>query len=157
MGKKYKIPIPTLPNNPSGRKILDINKPKDEKRAVIGITYLNFAKNDYDMKALAETHKKQKGERNVFGELESFIGKVNEEKMSIEELIELFHSRYKLKSNDKVSQEIVSLLREKGIDASDFVHLHCKANGKGKFVLHGFILDNVFEIVLFDPDHKLHN
>lgn len=25
------------------------------------------------------------------------------------------------------------------------IHLHCKSNGKGEFVVHGFQIDNVFE------------
>lgn len=76
--------------------------------------------------------------------------------MTIQKVIEIYHSRYHLKNNDETSREIVKQLKEKGIDATDLVHLHCKANGKGKFVLHGFILDNVFEIVLLDPEHELH-
>nr|DAV02256.1 MAG TPA: hypothetical protein [Caudoviricetes sp.] len=157
MGKKSKIPNQSLPNNPKGNKILSIDIPvNEEKRAVIGITYLNLASNNYNLKHLAEVHNKQRGNKDVFKDLECFIGNVNKEKMTIQKVIEIYHSRYHLKNNDETSREIVKQLKEKGIDATDLVHLHCKANGKGKFVLHGFILDNVFEIVLLDPEHELH-
>ena len=42
------------------------------------------------------------------------------------------------------------------IETSDMFHLHCDRDGKGKFVLHGFRINNCFEIVWIDPNHEFY-
>lgn len=144
-----------IPKSSSKDRIIDPNIPKS-KRPVIGITYLQVCNIDYGLKALSDTAK-TRSDRNVYNELNEFI-KTASKLASIEDVVERYHSRKKLKNDDDYSKDIVNLLqKEYNVDATDLIHLHCKANGKGEFVLHGFILENVFEIVLIDPLHQLHS
>lgn len=154
MGKNkiYNVSIPK--GNGKGKSI-DTHIPKP-KRPVIGISYLQIGNKNYGLKALSDADK-SRSDRAIYSELEDFI-KDAAKLDSIEEVVKKYHSRYKLKNDDDYSKDIVNLLKnDYNVDATDLTHLHCKANGKGEFVLHGFILENVFEIVLIDPLHKLHS
>lgn len=154
MGKNkfYSVSIPKSNNKD---KIIAPNIPKS-KRPVIGITYLQVCNKDYGLKALSEADK-SRSDRNIYNELNEFIT-TSSTLSSIEEVVKKYHSRNKLKNNDGYSKDIVdSLKKNYNVDATDLIHLHCKANGKGELVLHGFILENVFEIVLIDPLHQIHS
>ena len=152
---KNKIYNVNIPKSNSKGKIIDAHIPKS-KRPVIGITYLQVNNKNYGLKALSDTAK-SRSDRNVYSELDEFI-KNSAKLPSIEAVVEMYHSHNKLKNSDDYSRDIVKLLeKEYNVDATDLIHLHCKANGKGEFVLHGFILENVFEIVLIDPLHKIHS
>lgn len=154
MGKNKLYPV-NIPKSNSKDRILDPHIPKS-KRPVIGITYLQVCNRDYGLKALSEADK-SRSDRNIYNELNEFIT-TSSKLSSIEEVVKKYHSRQKLKNNDDYSKDIVnSLKNDYNVDATDLIHLHCKANGKGEFVLHGFILENVFEIVLIDPLHQIHS
>lgn len=154
MGKN-KLYSVNIPKPGSKDKLTQPNIPKP-KRPVIGITYLQVCNKDYGLKALSDTAK-MRSDRNIYNELNEFIA-TSSKLSSIEKVVEMYHSRQKLKNDDEYSKYIVKLLKENyNVDATDLIHLHCKANGKGEFVLHGFILENVFEIVLIDPLHKIHS
>lgn len=154
MGKNtlYSVNIPKSNNKD---KIIDPHIPKS-KRPVIGITYLQIGNKNYGLKSLSDAVK-SRSDRAIYSELEDFI-KDAAKLASIEKVVEKYHSHHKLKNDDKYSKDIVNLLKKDyNVDATDLTHLHCKANGKGEFVLHGFILENVFEIVLIDPLHQIHS
>lgn len=71
---------------------------------------------------------------------------------------EFYRSRKKQKNNDDYRKDIVNSLKKNyNVNATDLIHLNSKANGKGELVLHKFILENVFEIVLIDPWHQIHS
>lgn len=154
MGKN-KLYSVNIPKPGSKDKLTQPNIPKP-KRPVIGITYLQVCNKDYGLKALSDTAK-MRSDRNIYSELNEFIT-ASSKLPSIENVVELYHSRKRLKNDDEYSKYIVKLLKGNyNVDATDLIHLHCKANGKGEFVLHGFILENVFEVVLIDPLHKIHS
>lgn len=78
---------------------------------------------------------------------------------NINELVRLYGSKIYTKNTDKISKQIVKSLSDDfpTVDCDELIHIHCKKGGKGKFVLHGFVHDNIFEIVLIDPCHDLHS
>lgn len=152
---KNKICSVNIPKANSKDKSIIPHIPKP-KRPVIGITYLQVGNKNYGLKALSNADR-SRSDRDIYSELEDFIKRASMLD-SIETVVKTYHSRNKLKNNDEYSKDIVTLLKESyNVDATDLIHLHCKANGKGEFVLHGFILENVFEIVLIDPLHNLHS
>ena len=75
---------------------------------------------------------------------------------SISDVVTKYCSSSSLKNRDDKSIRLLQKIKkEYDVDATDIVHLHCKPGGSGKFVLHGFILRNVFEIVIIDPNHEI--
>ena len=53
---------------------------------------------------------------------------------------EFYCSRKKQKNNDDYSKDIVNSLKKNyNVNATDLIHMHSKANGKGELVLHRFI------------------
>ena len=36
------------------------------------------------------------------------------------------------------------------------IHLHAQRGGKGRFVIHGVYFDNIFEILMLDPNHDFY-
>lgn len=127
-----------------------------EKRKVtgirIGITYLD--RKNYGFKDL---FKVVKGERGYLDDLNSFIlqaRRLND----IGEFIQKFSSHNKQKNEDEQSKNKIKNLQEKyKLEVDHLIHLHCKGGGNGEFVIHGFQIDNAFEIVWFDPKHEIHN
>lgn len=152
MAPKIKSPVIPLQNNKIPEPKIDTKKDKP----VIGMSFLQITNNRFGLKELNDVAKRRK-DRDVYRELETFV-KCASKMASIESVIERYHSRYSSKNKDKESQKMITLLKkEYDIDATDLIHMHCKANGKGEFVLHGFIRRNVFEIVWIDPEHTLHS
>ena len=133
-----------------------VNIPPQEK-PVVGITYLEIEIGSYSLKELAGTARAQRGARNIYKELADFL-EAARGCDSIQQLIGDFTSRNGLKNKDKASQKKMAHIQKMyHVDTTEMVHLHCKRNGKGAFVLHGFIIRNRFEIVWLDPLHKVHS
>ncbi len=150
--RKSKDKLPISPNTKNNAKrIVDVSKDdiKDVKPCV-GITYLD--KNRFGLKDFFKAVKDDKQKRKDFEEfLEAVRGYKNRD-----EVIEN-HCPRVLKNKDKDSQSKIKAIKNKyNIDATDMVHLHCKRQGKGEFVLHGFWLENIFEVVWLDCNHDLH-
>lgn len=148
MSKHNRIPQP--PKAKSGTDLVPVDIPKGRK-PVIGITYFDATHNTYGLKNLAKC---QKGNRDIYKELHEFLKTVA--KMStIDEVVKKFHSNHKTKNTDKYSRQAIDSIKKKfNVEVGEMIHLHCKGNGKGEFVLHGFILYNIFEIVWMDPNHE---
>ena len=149
----FKIAQPNIPQN--NNRIPEPKIEEKPQKPVIGISFLQVTDNHFGLKELSKIAKKRT-DRNVYKELETFINCAS--KMDcIEAVVERYHSKTALKNRDHKSEKMVAALkREYNIDATDLIHVHCQANGKGEFVLHGFISKNVFEVVWIDPEHTLH-
>ena len=145
-----KLPIsPHIKSNTA--KIIEIsqNDIKDVKPCV-GITYLD--KNKFGLKHFFKSVKDDSQKRRDF---EEFLEAVRKYK-NRDEVIENHHPKI-LKNNDKDSQVKINAIKNKyNVDATDMIHLHCKRQGKGEFVLHGFWLGHIFEIVWLDCNHDHH-
>lgn len=153
--KNYKIQLPQgIESN------LNISIPANayitrRECPVIGLTYCDILDKNYGFKNLHNAAKKRT-DIDFYSELKKFLDYASKSN-SITEFISMFQSHNSGKNSDKISKQKVSELQENyGIEVGNLIHLHCKAGGKGSFVLHGFVLRNVFEIVWFDPEHKLH-
>jgi hypothetical protein len=130
------------------RKDIDSTK---ENRPIIGITFLD--KNNYGLENL---YKVYRGDKNCIYQLNDFLDKARRY-TTITELIKNHapHTKYKNDDN-KSTNKLLQIQNDYGIEATDFCHLHCCRDGKGIFVLHGFIISNCFEIVWLDAQHDVH-
>lgn len=118
----------------------------------IGITYLD--KNKYGLKDLFDT---ARGNKQCLVEFQEFLTSVREEN-DIGVFISEFISHNCANNSDKLSvNKTKQLQNDYNLEVDHLIHLHCKRNGKGKFVVHGFQIDNVFEIVWLDTGHKIHS
>ena len=141
--------------NPKSKAIVDVHIEPDTDKPVIGITYLDITNNNYGFKGF---HKTAQGihDRNLYDEFGAFVRDAAKQK-SISDVVTKYCSSFSLKNKDDKSIRLLQKIKkEYDVDATDIVHLHCKPGGSGKFVLHGFILRNVFEIVMIDPNHEVH-
>ena len=133
-------------------KITDVDKNKIiDTKPCVGITYLD--KNRYGLKHLFKAVKDDSKTMNVLEEFLETVRGYN----SRDELIANHCPKTKFKNCDKESEPKIKAIRSRyNVDATDTVHLHCKRNGKGEFVLHGFWLKHIFEVVRFDCKHDVH-
>ena len=156
--KKSKPFLPiTLPKDDTNR-FYEINKKAmdDNISPSIAFTYLDVEDKEYGLHGLAINHKKQRGNRNLYKELNSFVKMAGKYK-NISELITNHISHIKPKSDDKLTISKSKEIRKNyNVESCNIMHIHCKRDGKGEFVLHGFALHNCFEVVFIDPLHKLH-
>ena len=151
---KNRIPTPVIPKS-QGFQLTEPKIPKSD-RPVIGISFLQIDDKNYGLEHLAKEHNKQKGNRDVFNELSKFI-KQSSKMGSIEEVINHFKPKHRIKNSDDKSVKMINKIgKEYNIETSDIIHLHTNGNGSGQFVLHGFRIYNVFEIVFIDPNHEMH-
>ena len=153
--KKRAMPVPELPGG--GKAIVPVSASdvKGEKPC-IGVTYLK-ADHEDGLKGLAEKARKHKGTRQLYKELDQFLELVRQYK-SIEDLTDRHCPKNGLKSLDEASRDRVQRIQEKyNIETGAPCHIHCKGNGGGAFVLHGFIVRNRFEILCIDPLHQQHS
>lgn len=118
----------------------------------IGITYL-----DHKHYGLQHLFRVCRGNRQYLSDFEEFLYKAKQIN-NFDLLIKTFGSHKKLCNEDKRSKDKVKNLQEEyNLEVDNLIHLHCKGGGSGEFVLHGFQIDNVFEIVWLDPTHDIHD
>lgn len=135
-----------------GTTITDIDIPDDIKPE-ISITYLEISTGEYSLKGFYKISKKNP---DVYKDLSDFMVRARKYK-NIQELLDNHCPKNGLKAKDKTSQQKMKEIKKLyNVDTSDMCHIHLKPNGKGAFVLHGFILHNCFEVVWLDPEHKIH-
>lgn len=137
------------PPKPENEKI--INKKINKTGIRIGITYL-----DTDKYGLKDLYRSARGKSKYIDDFNSFIIKAREMD-DIGDVIKNFSSHIKGKNDDITSKKKIEDLNKKyNIEVDHLIHLHCFIGGKGEFVIHGFQVDNIFEIVWLDPEHKVH-
>ncbi len=139
-------------------KLVEISPSKllPGKRPIVGITYLEVLSGDYSLKRFAKTESKSCGTRQLYNELEEFLIKARSYS-AIEELISAHAPKKRIKNSDEKSiSKMKEIQRKYNVETSEMVHLHCKRCGSGAFVLHGFVVNNCFEVVWLDPNHALH-
>lgn len=132
-------------------KIVEIDKSKvRENRPIIGLTYLDNSFN------LSHLFKKNKGNGQPVKVFEKFLNKARNYS-TLTELINAHkpHNGYK-SSDGKSRSKMAEIQRKHNVDTTDMCHLHCCRDGNGKFVIHGFRINNCFEIVWIDPEHEIH-
>ena len=123
-----------------------------EKRPIIGITFLD--RNNYGLDDLIRCYR---GDKNCVNQLNDFLEKARKY-TTISELITNHASHNKFKNTDSRSlRKFAQIQDEYEVETSDICHLHCNRGGTGRFVLHGFILNNCFEIVWLDVKHDVHD
>ena len=143
---------PIVRAKPKSEKILDINPAiASEPKPVIGLTYLDNSFN------LTELFKVSRGNGRKIKEFESFLVKARQYK-TLSELIDSHKPHNGFKNGDEKSKKKMKEIRRiYNIETDDMFHLHCCRDGNGEFVIHGFRINNCFEIVWLDPEHKIHN
>ena len=125
-------------------------KPKSNLH--ISITYLDDSNYNFEHIVKVGT-----GNRELVKDLQRFISKAREYK-SIDELIKNHKPHSSLKNKDSSSKQKIKELRDKyNLEIDYMYHIHCKRNGNGQAVLHGFQIDNNFEIVWIDLEHNAHS
>lgn len=122
---------------------------------VIGISYLQVKHHKFGLKSFFENTKRDGDIYKAFYDFLKQVSLLN----NVNELLKSYGSHINTKNTDSISKEIVKIMETDfpKIECDELVHIHCKQGGKGKFVLHGFIHGNTFEIVLLDPYHELHS
>ena len=138
------------PQKPANEKIYDEKKKITGIR--IGITYLD--RNRYGFKDLFNA---SRGNSSYIQDLNGFILRARQLN-DIGEFIKTFASHIRTVNDDELSKAKIQRLQEKyNLEVDHLIHVHCKSGGKGEFVVHGFQIDNVFEIVWLDPKHDVHS
>lgn len=126
-----------------------------KQRPSISITFMDVGK-EFGLAYLVEKDKKHRGSRYIMKEFDAFLQKVRKHK-SIEDVMDHFKPKKKLNNQDKKSIDKMKQIQDEySIDTSEMAHIHCCGNGGGALVLHGFVINNCFEIVWIDPDHEIH-
>lgn len=149
---KSRIPSPRTDSS-EGIPITKVDVPEDDKKPEISITYLEISTGEYSLKSF---YKKCKQNSDLYKDLSEFTERVKKYK-NIQELLEKHCPKNGLKAKDKIShKKMEDIKRKYNVDTSDMCHIHLKPNGKGAFVIHGFILRNCFEVVWLDPEHSVH-
>lgn len=150
---KNKIKISPQTKLSEGKSIISVEIPEDKRKPAISITYLDITTGNYSLKSF---HKKCKNNTNLYKELADFIEKVKEYD-NIQMLLDIHCPKNGLKTNEDRSRKKMNDIRKKyNVETSDMYHIHLKPNGKGAFVIHGFVLYNCFEVVWLDPEHEIH-
>lgn len=124
----------------------DVKSFTSNSKPVIAITHIG-CENNYCFVALV---KKNRNAKENMAELQRFIKKFKEFEI-IEDAITYFVSHNKCKNSDEYSLKIKKSLNIE----QDIIHLHTKGGGCGKYTIHGFQIENRFEIVMIDPEHKM--
>lgn len=138
----------SIPNLPAEKLTSDTKKISGFH---IGITYLDISSYGLD-----DLFKICRGNRSYLKDLNDFI-KSSREIDELGAFISKFISRNGSNNKDDRSiSKVAELNQQYNIEVDHLIHLHCKAGGKGEFVIHGFQIDNVFEIVWLDPKHEIH-
>ena len=126
-----------------------------KQRPSISITFMDVDR-DFGLKYLVEKDKKHKGSRQILKEFDSFLRKARRYN-SIEEFMHTFTPKERLNNADQKSKDKMNEIQKLyNIETADMVHIHCCGNGGGEMVLHGFVINNCFEVVWIDPDHEMH-
>ena len=148
--------------NPQKCKQLPLvnNHLNNPKHISISLKYLAVSKNDL---MCLHNSTKRDPQRGLFKEFENFIHDAENFK-EIRDLVSLYGShngRNKKQNNTnnfvksiKKQFEESEFKNELSIQISDIQHLHCKRNGKGKFLIYGIIYETTFYILAFDPEHN---
>lgn len=131
-------------------EIFPTKKPKSDLH--ISITYLDDS--NYNFEHIVKIGK---GNHTLVKDLQRFISKAREYK-SIDELIKNHKPHSSIKNKDSSSERKIKELRDKyNLEIDYMCHIHCKRNGNGQVVLHGFRIGNNFEIVWIDLEHNVHS
>lgn len=147
---KNKIKKLPISNNTNFQNLF--SQPKTRLKPCIGITFLE--KNNFGIKHLFKECKKS---INVLEQFYNFLNQARHYD-SIGELIKDYISHNHSKNCDEKSKNKMKELETKfNLEAIDIIHLHCAKGGKGSFVLHGFQIGNIFEIIWIDPSHEFFN
>lgn len=150
---KTRIPPPRT-NSSEGNILTDINIPEDNRKPEISITYLEISSGEFSLKAF---NKKCNKNSQFYEELAEFTERVKKYN-NIQDLLDVHCPKNGLKAKDKNShRKMEEIKRKYNVETSDMCHIHLKPNGKGAFVIHGFVLKNCFEIVWIDPEHRRHD
>lgn len=139
-----KLTRPQVPQK--GNKLTDTKRAERTKKPVVGITNIGCT-SKYSLKAMAKPPKRLAD----FAELERFIEEFKECE-SLEVAISRYISYNKGKNTDKESRQLVKRLGYQ----NEMIHLHAQRGGKGRFVIHGVYFDNIFEILMLDPNHDFY-
>lgn len=125
-----------------------------EKRPVLGMTLMKIT-GAYSLDALCKLSKKNP-DKKIFSELYDLQKQVYSCK-NVTEFLSRFHSRNgELRDNAELKAELKRIRGTFDKEFSDnIIHIHSKPLGKGQFTLFGFVYDNVFEILLLDPEHEI--
>lgn len=132
------------------------------KRPVLGMSLMKIT-GAYSMQALHDKNADKRRER--YQELERLQRDMAT--LSVRDFFERYpHSGGNLKNIPKDKQKILDDAKKEAgnilgyplFDNDDyqFMHIHTRPNGtKGAFTLFGFQYENVFEILLLDPEHEI--
>ncbi|MGL4588627.1 MAG: hypothetical protein ACRCUP_00085 [Mycoplasmatales bacterium] len=120
------------------------------KNPIISFTYLTQSSYGFDY-LLKEASKSSREKLRI---LEKFCHDFNKEE-SIEEAIRVYSSHSGEYRQIKIKNFFGNRI-EFPMEHGNIRHLHlCKGTDKGRFVVFGFQIANRFEIIAFDPEHKL--
>ena len=149
------------------KKLINVQEPKtgaeplvdisiEEKRPVLGMTLLKIT-GAYSLDHFSKFAKKNP-DRQIYSELLDLQQEMYRCK-SMSEFLNRFHTRngeINVSSNTALKQEAVRIRSAFGAELENEIkHIHGKALGKGEFTLFGFVYDNVFEVLLLDPEHEV--
>ena len=130
----------------------------EEKRPVLGMTLLKIT-GSYSLDGFSKFSKKNP-DRRIYSELLDLQREMYKCK-SMTAFLKRFHTRngdINVAGNKALKEEVVRIRNTFGADLeNDIIHIHGKALGKGAFTLFGFVYDNVFEVLLLDPEHEVAN
>lgn len=150
--KLTNVKLPKVGTEP----LIDVTIP--DKRPVLGMTLMKTT-GSFSMDDFSKFSKKNP-DRHIYKELLDLQLEMQKcENMSI--FLDRFHTRNRqidVNSKKALKDEVKRIREVFGKDLeSDITHIHSKPIGKGRFTLFGFVYENVFEVLLLDPDHKIAN
>ena len=120
---------------------------KVKRKPVLGMTWLKMT-GSYSLAQL-----RKNAENDSYKELEH-LQKAIRKYDTIEDFLTAFRPHNgEMDPND--NETLKNAL--KGMERDNIIHIHCKAHGFGKFTLFGFQYENVFEVLLLDPQHEIAN
>ena len=124
------------------------------------ISFKYLCKMTYCFNAVFKYHNKNRAE-NIIDGLQAFIYEFSQCK-NIQNAIDEYKPKDGPKINYRKNSFVASVMKQfknNYNESTSFVldslyHLHLKRNGKGKFVLFGFLHENMFYVLAFDPEHQ---
>ena len=128
-------------------------------RPVLGMSLMKIT-GSYSLQAIHDRNPDKR--RENYRELEHLQRELIKFK-TIDDFLEHFtprHGEVSPENNPDLKKElerVKKLLGSSGLDSNsiNIRHIHSRAKGKGKFTLFGFQYENVFEILLLDPEHEI--
>ena len=128
---------------------------KSKSKPVLGMTWMRI-EGAYSLRDLGKMDRKNPdgGYYEELRNLQEGIQKYD----TLDQFMDAFHTRHgeiNPDSNEILKEELKRIRRLRPIEKENIIHIHCKSRGKGKFTLFGFEYENVFEILLLDPEHEI--